>query len=52
MNDLVCIFVGDRIESFVADFSREHPRKADSETLWEAILAWELLRLKRALASD
>lgn len=46
LTDLVCIFVGDHIQQFVADFAKRHSARVDVNAISEALLAWELARLR------
>jgi hypothetical protein len=46
LTDLVCIFVGDHIQQFVADFAKRHKGGVDTNVISEALLAWELARLR------
>jgi hypothetical protein len=46
LTDLVCIFVGDHIQQFVADFASRQKGSVDTTVLSEALLAWELARLR------
>jgi len=46
LTDLVCIFVGDHIQQFVADFAKRQGSRVDVNAISEALLAWELARLR------
>ena len=52
LKDLVCLFIGDRIDDFVERFAKTHKGEACSALLWDGILAWELERLSLTLHSD
>jgi hypothetical protein len=47
LTDLVRIFVGDHIHAYVTAFARRVGKGADPAVLFDAILGWELARVKR-----